>query len=165
MNKRVISVDLSSQGITQAIKELNDWRDWLLQKTDELLKELAEEGVEIASAHFANAVYDGYSDVTVHWEDRDDHTVAVVGFGKTVLMLEFGSGVKFPDNHPEAGPANTLHGSWSESEYGKGHWDNPKGWFYAHGRRSYGNPANKCMYRTKSDLKNQFEQIARRVFV
>lgn len=163
--KRVIRMDISDAGINKAIQELSDWKDWILEKTDELLKELAKEGVVIADGYFKSADYDGYSDVSVHWEDRGENTVAVVGFGKTVLMLEFGSGVRYPDNHPEAGAENTLHGSWSEGEFGKGHWDNPKGWFYAHGRRSYGNPANKCMYRTKSDLKNLFEQIARRVFV
>lgn len=158
-------MEISEAGISKAIRELNDWKKWLLEKTDEFLKELANEGVQIASARFESAIYDGYSDVTVHMEERDENTVAVVGVGKTVLMLEFGSGVRYPDDHPEAGAPNTLHGSWSEGEFGKGHWANPKGWFYAHGKRSYGNPANKCMYRTKSDLQNRFEQIARRIFV
>ena len=165
MRKRVIKVDISAAGVNKAIQELQDWKEWLLRKTEQLLKELANEGVQIASAHFASAVYDGYSDVTVRMEERDERTVAVVGIGKTVLMLEFGSGVKYSDNHPEEGAPNTRRGSWSEGEFGKGHWADPKGWFYAHGMRSYGNPANKCMYRTKSDLANRFEQIARRVFV
>lgn len=165
MRKRVIKVDISAAGVNKAIQELQDWKDWLLQKTEELLKALAEEGVDIASVHFASAQYDGDSDVVTYMEERDEHTVAVVGIGKTVLMLEFGSGVKYSDNHPEEGAPNTRRGSWSEGEFGKGHWADPKGWFYAHGMRSYGNPANKCMYRTKSDLANRFEQIARRVFV
>lgn len=165
MRKRVIKVDISAAGVNKAIQELKDWKEWLLRKTEQLLKELANEGVQIASAHFASAVYDGYSDVTVRMEERDENTVAVIGIGKTVLMLEFGSGVRYPDSHPEAGPENTIHGSWSEGEFGKGHWDNPKGWFYAHGKRSFGNPANRCMYQTKSDLEARFEQIARRVFV
>ena len=164
MRKRTIRVDVSPEGIDKAIKELNDWKDWLLEKTDLLLKELAIRGVDIADAHFMNAWYDGNGDVTVTWEERDEKTVAIVAVGKAVLMLEFGSGVRYPDSHPEAGAPNTLHGSWSESELGKGHWDDPKGWYYEHGHKSYGNPANRCMYRTKSDLQNGFEYIARMVF-
>ena len=162
--KRIVNFHLSQSGVDHAIRELNAWKKWLLEKTDELLKELAAEGVEIADAYFKSAVYDGYSDVSVHLEERDERAVAVVGIGQTVLMLEFGTGVRYADDHPEAGAPNTQRGSWSEGEFGMGHWDDPKGWFYAHGKRSFGNPANKCMYRTKSDLENRFVQIAQRVF-
>ena len=164
MKKRTIRVDVSPEGIDKAIKELNDWKDWLLEKTGVLLEELAKRGVEVAKVRFLSAQYDGNGTVDVTWEKRDDHTVAVVATGKAVLMLEFGSGVRYPDSHPEAGAPNTLHGSWSESELGKGHWDDPKGWFYAHGKRSYGNPANMSMYLTKSILRSDFEKIARSVY-
>ena len=45
MKKRVIKVQLSEKGIDRAIKELNDYKQWLIDKTKEFLKALADEGV------------------------------------------------------------------------------------------------------------------------
>ena len=56
MKKRVIKVRLNEQSIDRAIKELNDYKKWLTDKTKEFLKALADEGVEIASAKFGQAV-------------------------------------------------------------------------------------------------------------
>ena len=163
--KRVIQMDLSTAGIDRAIREYTEWRQWLHDKTVEFLKALADEGLQIASARFKSAVYDGNNDVNCHMEDRGENTVAVVAIGETVLFIEFGSGVRYPDSHPEAGEPNTLHGSWSLGPEGKGHWDDPKGWYYAHNKKSWGNPANMCMYQTKRELENRFLQIAQRIYV
>lgn len=128
---------------------------------------MAREGMSEAQIRFENAVYDGDPEVIeIKYEDRGDNLVAVVAKGHTVLFLEFGAGVRYPDSHPEIGvdPSKTMHGTWSESDLGKGHWKNPKGWYYAHNRKSYGNKANECMYQAKRELINKFEKIARRVF-
>ena len=63
MKKRVIKVSLNEKNIDRAIKELNDYKKWLQDKTKEFLKALADEGVQIANAKFAQAVYDGTNDV------------------------------------------------------------------------------------------------------
>ena len=167
MRTRKISFSLDTASIDQAIQELNDYREWFEDRCRTLLVEMAREGMSNATIRFRNAVHDGGNDVSVEWEDRGENLVAVVARGHTVLFIEFGSGVRYPDSHPEIGvdPSKTLHGTWSESDLGKGHWNNPKGWYYAHGRKSYGNPANECMYQAKRNLINSFEKIARRVFV
>lgn len=166
MGKRKISVSLDPESINQAIRELNDYKEWFEEKCQIFLSKLAEEGMTSAIIRFQNAVHDGGNDVRVEWEERGENLVAVVARGHTVLFIEFGSGVRYPDSHPEVGvdPSKTMHGTWSESDLGKGHWKNPKGWYYAHNQKSYGNPANECMYQAKRDLINKFEKIARRVF-
>lgn len=159
-------VSLDPESINQAIRELNDYKKWFEDRCRTLLVEMAREGMSNATIRFSNAVHDGGNDVRVEWEDRGENLVAVVARGHTVLFIEFGSGVRYPDSHPEVGadPSKTMHGTWSESDLGKGHWKNPKGWYYAHNRKSYGNPANECMYQAKRHVMEQFERIARRVF-
>lgn len=103
MSKRVIKVTLSEKSIDNAIKELKNYKTWLKECTEKFIQALGEEGVQVATAKFQTAVYDGTNDVSVSVESRDTNKVAVVAVGSSVLFIEFGTGVKYPDNHPEAG--------------------------------------------------------------
>lgn len=165
MSKRVVKFSLTTAGIDQAIRELEDYRKWLTERTKVFLEALAAEGVNIASVKFEQAIYDGDNDVTCSIEERGENKVAVVATGKATLFIEFGTGIAYPDSHPEGVDTGMVHGSWSESELGKGHWDDPNGWYYAHGKKSHGNPANMSMYNTIRELETKFEDIARKVFI
>ena len=176
MSKRVIKVQLNEASIDKAIKELEDYKKWLLSKTKEFLKALADEGVEIANAKFAKAVYDGTNDVTCSVEERGDGKIAIVAVGGATLFIEFGTGVKYPDNHPEAGKHGMVRG-----QYGYKLGRLPQGWRYtgepgsngelitegkhAGDIHTYGNPANMSMYQTVRELAEKCEEIARRVYV
>lgn len=175
MSKRVIKLELNEHSITEAINEVNAYKQWLIDKTQEFLKALADEGVKIASVKFANAVYDGTNDVSCQMEQRGENKVAVMAVGGATLFIEFGTGVKYPDNHPEAGTNGMTRGAYG---YRLGRL--PNGWRYigdpgtngeviTEGKHAgevhtYGNPANMSMYLTVRELKDRFEEIARRVF-
>lgn len=175
MKKRVIKVELSQKGIDKAIKELNDYKKWLKDCTEKFLKALADEGAQIATAKFQRAVYDGTNDVKVSVENREENTVAVVAVGSAVLFIEFGTGVKYPDNHPEAGKNGFTRGGYG---YYLGRLKN--GWRYTGNPGSngevitsgehagevhtYGNPVNMSMYQTVRELEEHFEEIARRCY-
>lgn len=172
---KTITLTLSPEGIDQAIAEYKTWRQEFEAKCKEFLQALAEEGVQIASANFSTAVYDGTNDVTVEMQEKGDNTVAVVAIGNATLFIEFGSGILYPDTHPEAGSLGMIRG-----EYGYGLGGNIWGWTYrgdpgTNGQvisqgwqrgkiHTFGNPANMCMYRTKEELENRFTAIARRIF-
>lgn len=176
MKKRVIKIQLNEKSIDQAIKELNAYKKWLNEKTKEFLKALADEGMQIASAKFANAVYDGTNDVSCSVESKGENKMAVVAVGGATLFIEFGTGVKYPDNHPEAGE----HGM-NRGQYGYKLGRLKKGWRYTgdpgsngevitEGKHAgevhtYGNPANMCLYLTVRELEDKFKEIARRVYV
>ena len=176
MKKRVIKVSLNEQSIDRAIKELDNYKKWFVDKTKEFLKALADEGVQIASAKFAKAVYDGTNDVSCSVEERGENKIAVVAVGSATLFIEFGTGVKYPDNHPEAAEHGMIRGGYG---YRLGRLE--KGWRYTgdpgsngevitEGKHAgqvhtYGNPANMCMYQTVRELQEKFEEIARRVYV
>lgn len=175
MSKRVIKLELNERSITEAINEVNAYKKYLQDKTNELLKALADEGMQIASVKFANAVYDGTNDVTCQVEQRGENKIAVVAVGGATLFIEFGTGVRYPDNHPEAGTNSMTRGGYG---YGLGKLKN--GWRYTgdpgtngevitEGKHAgevhtYGNPANMSMYLTVRELKDKFEEIVRRVF-
>ena len=172
----MIKVELNESSIDNAIKKLEEFEKWLVTKTKEFLKALADEGVQIADAKFAEAVYDGTNDVSCSVEERGDNSIAVVAVGGATLFVEFGTGVRYPDNHPEAGKHGMVRG-----EYGYKLGRREKGWRYrgdpgsqgeviTEGKHAgevhtYGNPANMCLYMTVRELEEKFEEIARRVYV
>lgn len=176
MKKKIIKIQLNERSIDQAIRELNAYKEWLVDKTKEFLKALGDAGVEIASAKFANAVYDGTNDVTCYVEEKDESSVAVIAVGGATLFIEFGTGVRYPDNHPEAAENGMVHGKYG---YKLGRLE--KGWRYSgdpgtngevitEGKHAgevhtYGNPSNMGMYQTVRELEEKFEEIARRVYV
>lgn len=173
---RIIDVRLSTTGINEAIRELQNYKQWLLTKTQEFLNALAEEGMKIAQFGFENAVYDGTNDVSCEVRPIDDHHVAVVAVGSATLFIEFGTGVFYPDTHPESGKNGMVRGKYG---YGLGKLRN--GWRYtgdpgtngeiilegshAGEVKTLGNPANMSMYMAERDLEEKFEEIARRIFV
>ncbi len=107
MRRKTIRVPLTAAGEDRAIRELKAWQKWLERGTAALLKALAEEGVQVASARFQSAQYDGTNDVSVSLEVREKNRIAVVAVGGAVLFIEFGTGVRYPDNHPEASVNDT----------------------------------------------------------
>ena len=99
---KTIKVPLSVAGIDNAIREIDRYKSWLKARTSVLLDRLAQEGLSVASANFAKAAYDGTNDVSVSVEQREQSVRAVVAVGASVLFIEFGTGVVYPDNHPDA---------------------------------------------------------------
>lgn len=174
MKQTKITCTLDPKSIDQAIRDLEDWKtNWLEDRCHKLLIELANYGAFYARTYFGQAIYDGDRNVKVSFEARNEEETAfaVIASGKSVLFIEFGSGVKYPDDHPKAHEMGMYRGV-----FGAGKGANQKGWTYygdpgSNGRRvrdgvvrTYGNPANQCMYRSMQDLKENFEKIARRVF-
>lgn len=157
---KTITVNLSDDSINNAIKELKAYKAWVLQKERELRLRLAQIGVDVASIQFSRAVYDGTNDVTVRVDDTG--SVAVIyAEGESVAFIEFGAGAKYGYGHPQAGEFGVGPGTYPD---GKGHWDDPNGWWYAHGKRSYGNPPAMAMYNAVQRMTEQITMIAKEVF-
>jgi hypothetical protein len=101
--------------------------------------------------------------VTVRVDDTG--SVAVIyAEGESVAFIEFGAGAKYGYGHPQAGEFGFGPGTWSDGESGKGHWNDPKGWWYAPGQHSYGNPPAMAMYQAVQKMTEELTVIAREVF-
>ena len=168
-----IHVPLSGRGIERLIRETENWKNRLQERATVFLDRVAQEGLEIASAKFERAVYDGANDVSVTVEPRGNNVRAVVATGRATLFIEFGAGVTYPDNHPEAGELGMKRG-----EYGQGHGKQHSWGYYGDPGTNgvlkekknggfvvitHGNPANMPMYETVKELQERLMEIAKEV--
>ena len=169
-----ITIRLSERGIDRLIREAKRWRDWQRERIAVFLDRVAQEGMEIASVRFERAVYDGTNDISVRVESRGEETRAVVATGMATLFIEFGTGVTYPDNHPEAVELGMRRG-----EYGQGHGKQRSWGYYGDPGTNgvlkekknggavvitHGNPANMPMYETVKELQDRLTEIAKEVF-
>lgn len=160
MAKTIVIDPLDQKSISAAIKEVKRYKAWVLAKEAELRQRLAVLGASVASIQFSRAIYSGSNDVTVRVDDTG--SVAVIyAEGESVAFIEFGAGAKYGYGHPNAGELGVGPGTYPD---GKGHWDDPNGWYYAHGQHTFGNPPAMAMVKAVQEMAEQLTTIAREVF-
>lgn len=155
-----IKVELTNESIAAAMKELRRYKKWIVKKEAELRSRLAMLGATVASIQFARAIYNGSNDITVR-VDNTGSVAVIYAEGQTVAFIEFGAGATYGYGHPQAGEFGVGPGTYPD---GKGHWDDPKGWWYASGQHSYGNPPAMAMYSAVKEITENVTKIAREVF-
>lgn len=171
---QTINVPLSIPAYDSLIRKIEDLGNWQSDRAIVFANRLAQEGMEIASVKFSQAVYDGTNDVSVTVEPRGNNIRAVVATGGATLFIEFGTGVTYPDDHPEAGELGMKRG-----EYGQGHGKQHSWGYYGDPGTNgvlkekknggfvvitHGNPANMPMYETVKELQDRLTEIAKEVF-
>lgn len=156
MKNKKYTIQLNGKGVDDMIRGVGEYQKWLVRKSDELARRLAEMGAVKAEVNFDAAYYDGEEDHAISVE-RIGNGYKVIASGETVLFVEFGSGL-IGYGHPE--PQGFGPGTYP----GKGHWDDPDGWYYAHGKKSHGNPPNMPMYNTVKELERELDRVVREVF-
>lgn len=165
-----IEVRLSTDSITQALREIRKFnRNEANKKMDLLCKRLAEIGADTAQIEFAWSEYEGPNDDVNVVVEQMENGYKIVASGEAVAFIEFGAGATYghgyPVNETKVPPNIPVPGSWStDPTVGKGHWNDPKGWYYAHGQRTLGNPPAMAMWYAREEMRRQIEQIAREVF-
>lgn len=160
MPKTIVVDPLSRGSIQDAIKELKKYKKWIAEKERELRIRLATRGATVASIQFARAIYSGTNDVSVRVDDTG--TVAVIyAEGSAVAFIEFGAGATYGYGHPMNSEFGTGPGTYPD---GKGHWNNPNGWWYGHREHTFGNPPAMAMLKARDQMVEEITQIAREVF-
>ena len=165
MAKTIQLSSISEATIDAAVRDLRRYAEWVARKEAELITKLAEHGKNVASVKFAAATYDGTNDVSVR-VDSTGSVAVIYASGTAVAFIEFGSGAAMGYGHPMAGEHGLGPGTWStdESLGGKGHWDDPNGWYYKHGEKSHGNPPAMAMYDAVQAMTAEITTIAKGVF-
>ena len=159
-----IKVSLSPSSIDAAIKQLEDYSKDLDRKAKELCKRLADMGAMYAEWNFSGVIYAGDIDYKITVDRVDANTYAIKANGETVLLMEFGAGVKHGYGHPQAAEFGMGPGTYPN---GKGHWDDSKGWWFGekgNWTHTYGNAPGMPMYNAAKDLRKEILDIAREVF-
>ena len=160
---KVIRMTLDHASIQAAIRELNAYKAWVIQKTEELTRRLAEIGAVNVSLGFARVFYTGDKDIDVTVEQLDENRYAIVASGETVLFLEFGSGITYGYGHADPNVDGIPMGPGTYPS-DKGHWDNPHGWWIPGGEHTYGNAPAMAVYLTGKELRERLVEIAKEVF-
>lgn len=161
---KIVIDPLDSKSISEAIKQIKQYKRDFEAKEKEFVRRLAELGVSVASTGFAMADYDGINDVQVTMTASGGSAV-VTAFGEAVGFIEFGTGVKYPE-WDSSGMEYTppKHGT-----YGKGRGKNPHGWYFkqndgAAARHTYGNQPAEAMRTARDVMVERVIQIAREVW-
>lgn len=174
MAKKTFKTDLSVKGINGLIKELEGYKvNFLHEKLQELTREIAERGVEIAKANITtlDAIFAGELLGSIHAKEES------AGAGKAVFFIvtdsehaafvEFGTGQlgqegPYPYPLPDGVEWNYNTGQTifeiSPGEYG---------WFYYRDGQWYftqGMPSRPFMYETSLELIQEIPKIAKTVF-
>jgi len=158
------------------IDELKEFKKTFDLNVTKYMTQLVDLGAEQAAQNFKTAQYDGANDVYVSSSvgKRRKKTVGEIeAFGKATLFIEFGTGITYGSDHPEAhkfgfrpgsyGP-NGLKPTWGY--YGEGGTNGAYQKTTARGDlyTTHGNPANRCMYEAGKTVEKLAPKIAREVF-
>lgn len=162
-----IKGDLSYEGIGSIISQLEDYRDSLEDKCNEIVQQLKDMGIEKAKA--LCPVDTGEArDSIVGLMDESNHTATIVA-GGYCIFIEFGTGIKGKNSqHPS--PEWIAFMTWA---YGDGGTifttkDGKTGWYYplddGSWRFTEGMPSRPFMYQTVQYLKKESGKVIKGVF-
>ncbi len=172
MSKRVISFGLSVHDIDRAMKELADYKQDILKKTELLRERVSERLCAEAQSGFNGAVVDDlvrggqkFAQVRVTVDNRGDMTV-VVADGQDAVWIEFGAGV-YHNGSPGSSPhPHGVELGMTIGGFGKGNGKKETWGYYEEGtlKLTRGTPAVMPMARAVTTVCNEIAEIAREVF-
>ena len=160
----VIDIDLNTKSIDAEIRKVEKYKRWVDRKTQELVKRLAEVGLEEARVRFSSAEYSGENDVEVTVEPIADG-FKIVATGQAVFFIEFGAGVYY--NGTEPYPEPRPKGISNIGEYGDGKGKRKAWGFYDESGElviTHGTPAAMPMLHASRTMQQEVERIAKEVF-
>lgn len=87
----IIKVDLSSESVRDALKQVQTYKRSFTQKLDELCRRLAEEGVKAAVSEVR--IDTGELKESIHYEKHGECEYLVIAHNDHAAFVEFGTGV------------------------------------------------------------------------
>lgn len=178
MAKKTISVNLfDNDSIQNAIQTIEQYRDDLPQKCQEMCRRLSEEGVRVANSALTYGRSEDYQPSTrVGYEIDTNGNIArakIIASGPYILFLEFGSGIRYnSERNPKASEMGYGPGTYPSNAPQQNppydNWESPTGWYY-YGQdgqihHTYGVQAKMPMYRASVEVMKSVNRIAKEVF-
>ncbi len=175
MGKKIIKIDLSEKGLAKAIKEIEQYKNDIVQKTNTLRIRVAKYIADTAQSGFNGAIVDDLlkggvktAQVDVGITNQGNVSV-VVANGEDAIWVEFGAGV-----HHNGASGSSPHPNGNElgftiGEYGKGMGKRDTWVYYEDGDKSrkvytHGTPATMPMYNAVKQVTDDIQAIAKEVF-
>lgn len=172
MRKKVISFGLSEREIGKAIKELEQYKQEVIQKTTLLRERVAERIASLAQSGFTGAVVDDLlkggaktAKVDVSLENGDNVSL-VIANGEDAVWVEFGAGVFHNGSAGSSPHPNGSELGFTIGSYGKGMGKKEVWGYYEDDtlRLTHGTPAVMPMYNAVKTVCDELAGIAREVF-
>lgn len=167
---------ITVSGIDSVIRRMERKISGMDENVREFLSRLAQVGIDVSSARFRTAQYDGVNDVTVSPEPEwaGENSLRIFATGQAVGFIEFGTGVHYTEAHPKAGEFGAVRGSFG---HGLGKLDS---WRYRGSPgtdgeiitegphkgmvKTHGNPPARAMYDASREMRDKIREIAKEVF-
>ena len=172
MGKKIIEVGLSEPEIEEALKELENYKQYLVRQASVLRERLAKRIANLSRTGFTGAVIDdllrdGARTASVDVSFTNQGNVAVViASGEDAIWAEFGTGVYHngvvgSSPHPKGSELGFTIGGYGQGMGKKQTWG-----FYEEGELhlTHGAPATMPMYNAVKTVCDEIANIAREVF-
>lgn len=169
-------MEIKVTGLDSLIKKLTSYQKSLEEKQRRLLEKLVEVGIDVASAKFQTAQYDGENDVVVNRQPEwvGDNKLFLTATGNAITFIEFGTGIHYAEQHPKAAALGAIRGAYGQGKGSHDSW----GYYGTPGTNgqvvkesdkgtvvlTHGNPPARAMYDSTKEMRNQVVTIAREVF-
>lgn len=168
MGRKTIKMNLSSKSIQSAIDKLARYKDDIKRKNEIFVDRLSKIGLKVAQQTMESVPNDekgSYYTEVINNSHGDIVGASIRLTGDKVLFIEFSAGITYgTDSYPL--PSGDKYGMGTYP--GKGHWDDPDGWWYVDesGKKhhSYGNRAYMPMYHAEQAIILAVRNIAKEVF-
>jgi len=161
-----ITAKLSASSLERAAKQLRKYAESINDKSEKLVRELGEFGVDNAINEIVH-IDTGETINSIQYEHNG--TSGRIVAGGAAVWIEFGTGVRY----------NGAVGSYAHEKaaelgmspigcYGQGNGANENGWWYIgeDGKRhhTFGIASTPFMYNTSKELRRELKDIAKDVF-
>lgn len=179
MAKHTINVSLSESSIQGAIRQLQQYKNWLIKKTSQLVKELAEVGIPVIDENMAKASYTYDEKGVRSGSDTSHHSYVeiksageyveakLIVEGKELMFIEFGAGVFYngaagSSPHDKGVVNGMVIGSYGEHHGVQKVW----GYYDDDGTLvlTHGVEAQMPVYKADMEIIQKYVEVARRVF-
>lgn len=170
-----IKCSLSADSVGEAIKKLEAYRKRLESAGAEIASRLAQLGYQTAYLVMNGHIYSGETISSLEVEEIEPTKFVLKASSEALLFFEFGAGVN-GGGHPLNGELKMGPGTYPN---GKGHWNDPNGWWYetddpnlsirtskktgkmyAH---SNGNPPHMPFYLASREMRDELLRVAKEV--
>ena len=173
MSRKAISFGLSEQELDRAIRELEQYKQYIIRKTELLRKKIAEKLAEEAQSGFTGAIVDDLlrggvktAEVEVRVNPGDNISV-VIAKGKDAVWVEFGAGVYHNGSAGSSPHPKGTELGFTIGGYGKGRGKRQVWGYRKDGelKLTHGTPAVMPMYNAMKIVCDEIADIAREVFM
>lgn len=126
-----ISVRLNSQSISEAIRQVEDYRKRVDSLGDRMARKLADLGYTVAYGVMSGHVFSGETIESLEVKEEGEGKYTLYAASQALLFFEFGAGARYGGGYPWDDANWVTNPHYGPGTYpGAGHWDDPNGWWF-----------------------------------